>query len=665
MKTNYPNLLSPIKVGNVLLKNRLVGSVALPHYLQGPELFPNDQVIQHVSNIAKNGAGIVVFTDWSYMEQRKVGNIDGRHFPMYDLTDDSVLNYLSQLADAVHYYNSKISVIPSFFGPKGLYVVDHPATCMEEALQKAGPFPAYRMRLMTGDYGEWKQITAEQLEEYTDSVAQRIHFYKMLGFDMCTFHMAYCMTFLGQFLSPLTNTRTDEFGGSLENRAKVPLMLLRKIKALCGQDFLVEVEVSGSEGEGGLTTEDIIVFGRLAEGIIDIFQVRDTDMDAAQPVPFNSNPGEYRTLQYAEKMKAAGIPQKVEVVGGYHDAEFTEQLLAEGKADLIGLGRSFICEPEYGKKLREGRGEDIVPCIRCNRCHGLNLTGPWLSVCSVNPIMGIAHKLDKMNPPVERRKKVAVVGGGPAGMKAALVACERGHDVTLFEKEAILGGQLFHADHSAFKWTIKAYKDYLIRQLEKRGVEVRLNTLATPELIEAEGFDAVLAATGAVPKLPDIPGAADCGAWTPIQVYGHEGELGANVVVVGGAETGCETALHLAELGHQVTLLSRKPEVALEATPTHYRAELIRRLMQTKTLRVITGAETTLVAPNKVTYRSDGREFVLDADDIVLCGGVRPLQEEAVAFFGSAPEFDYIGDCRQPGNIQTCTRSAYASASQL
>lgn len=665
MTQKYSHLLSPLKVGNVLLKNRLVGSVALPHYLQGPELFPNDQVIQHVSNIAKNGASIVVFTDWSYMDQRKVGNIDGRHFPMYDLTDDSVLNYLSQLADAVHYYNSKVSVIPSFFGPKGLYVVDNPPSCMEEALQKAGPYPAYRMRLMTGDYGEWKQITGEQIEEYTDSVAQRIYFYKMLGFDMCTFHMAYCMTFLGQFLSPLTNTRTDEFGGSLQNRAKVPLMLFRKIKEKCGKDFLIEVEVSGCEPEGGLTTEDIIGFGRMAEGVIDIFQVRDRDMDAAQPVPFNSEPGEYRTLQYAEKMKAAGIPQKIEVVGGYHDADFTEKILAEGKADLIGLGRSFICEPEYGKKLREGRGEDIVPCIRCNRCHGLNLTGPWLTVCSVNPTMGIAHKLDKMNPPVERKKKVAVIGGGPAGMKAALVAKERGHEVTLFEKEPVLGGQLFHADYSSFKWTVKAYKDYLIRQLAKQQVDVRLNTMATPDMIRKEGFDAVLAATGAVPKLPDIPGAEESGVWYPIQVYGHENELGKEIVVVGGSETGSETALHLAEMGHQVTLLSRKPEVAMEATPTHYRAELIRRLMETKSLKIMTKAETVLVEPGKVTYRTDGQAYVLAVDDIVLCGGVRPLQNEAAAFFGSAAEFDYIGDCRQPGNIQTCTRSAYAAASQL
>ncbi len=665
MQSKYPNILSPLKVGNVMLKNRLVGSVALPHYLQGPELFPNEQVIQHVSNIAKNGAAIVVFSDWSNMTQRKVGNIDGRHFPMYDLTDESVLNYLSQLADAVHYYNSLVSIQPSFFNPKGLYIVDSPACTPEEAGRLASEKPVYRMRLMTGEFGQWQQITEDEIEAYTDSVADRMYFYKMLGYDMCTIHMAYCMTFLGQFLSPLTNFRTDQFGGSLENRARVPLSLFRKIKQRCGQDFLVEVEISGQEEPGGLTTEDMIDFGRMAEGLIDIFQVRAETMDTAQPVPFNAAKGQYRTISFAEEMKKAGVPQKIEVVGGYDDIDDSERFLAQGKTDLIGLARSFICEPEYVKKIQEGRGEDIVPCIRCNRCHGLNLTGPWISVCSVNPVMGLAHKIDQMNPPVDRVKRVAVIGGGPAGMKAALVAAQRGHNVTLFEEKDVLGGQLCHSDYSEMKWTIRRYKDYLIRQLEKSTVDVRLNTKATPEMIEAEHFEVVLAATGAVPKLPNIPGADTSGAWMPVQVYGHENELGERVIVVGGAETGCETALHLAELGHQVTLLSRQDALAKEATPTHYRAELLRRMTEEERLEIHIQARTTLVKPGSVTYEDSTGVYQLKADDIVLCGGVRPLQDEAMAFYGSAAVFDYIGDCRKPGNIQTCTRQAYAAASQI
>ena len=665
MRSPYPNLLSPLKIGGTVLKNRLVGSVALPHYLQGPELFPNDQVIQHISNIAKNGASIVVFSDWSNPEQRHVGNVDARHFPMYDLNDDSVLNYLSQLADAVHYYNSKVSIQPSFFAPRGKYIVDLPPCTPEEALQKAHDEPSYRMRLMAGDFGACQQITEAELEEYTDGVADRIHFYQLLGYDMCTIHMAYCMTFLGQFLSPLTNTRTDGFGGSLENRAKAPLMLLRKIKQRCGRDFLVEVEVSGEEQAGGLTTEDIIAFGRMAEGLIDIFQVRAHDLDIAQPVPFNADEGQYRTLPYAEKMKRAGIPQMVEVVGGYDNPEDAERFVAEGKTDLVGLARSFICESEYLKKLQENRADDIVPCIRCNRCHGMNLSGPWLTACSVNPTIGMAHKLDKMNAPIGPAQKVAVIGGGPAGMRAALVCIQRGHKVTLFEQKDKLGGQLFHTDYCSFKWPLRRYKDWLIHQMDKQGVDVRLNTAATPALVEAEGFDAVLAATGAVPKLPPIDGADSCGAWTAVQVYGHESELGKKIVLVGGAETGCETALHLAEQGHEVTLLSRQPELAMEATPTHYRAELLRRMRNTKTLTIHTGAHTTHLAPHQVTWQDADGIHTLDVDNIVLSGGVRPLQDEAMAFFGTAPVFEFIGDCRKPGNIQTCTRQAYAAASQL
>lgn len=662
MKSAYPNLLSPIKVGDVVLKNRLVGSVALPHYLQGPELFPNDQVIQHVSNIAKNGASIVVFTDWSYMGQREVGNIDGRHFPMYDLNDDSVLNYLSQLADSVHYYNSLVSIQPSFFSPKGQYVVDMKACTPDEAMAKAHDEPAYRLRLMSGDFEEWKEITPQEMEAYTDRVTDRMYFYKLLGYDMCTLHMAYCMTFLGQFLSPLTNTRTDEYGGSLENRAKLPLMLFRKIKERCGKDFLIELEISGEEEPGGLTTQDVIEFGKMAKGLVDIFQVRADSMDVAQPVPFNAEEGLYRTIGYAKQLKDANVPQAIEVVGGYDNVNDSERFLAEGSTDLIGLARSFIADPKFYQKLVEGRGDDITPCIRCNRCHGQNLTGPWLTVCSVNPEMGIAHKTDLLNTPFDHSKKVAVIGGGPAGMRAALIAKERGHEVTLFEKTDHLGGQLFHSDYCEFKWPLRRYKDHLIYQLKKQQIDVRMNTLATPESIEAEGFDVVLAATGGVPKMPKIEGIETSGAHDPVSIYGNEETLGKKIVVIGGAETGCETALHLAEGGHEVILLSRQAELAPLATPTHYRSELIRRMFETGALTTFTSATTTKLEPGKVTYVDASGEHTIEADDIIACGGVQALTEEAIAFFGSASEFHYIGDCRKVGNIQTCSRQAYAAA---
>ena len=643
----------------------MIGSVAQPHFLQGPENFPSEQMLQHISGLAKNGASAVVFTDWTDPHQRTEGTPDGKHFPMYDLSDPSVLNYISQLADGVHYYNSKISIQPNFLGPQGVYLTDEPAAAPAAALAGAPTSPAMRRRLMSGDFAPWRALTAQEIEQLAEDMAERVLFYKHLGFDMCTIHMAYSMSLLGQFLSPLSNFRTDEFGGSLENRARYPLMACRRIKEKCGEDFLVEVEVSGEE-KGGMTTGDVIAFGRLAEGLIDIFQVRDYDADISQPTGYYSSPDCPATLRYAEKMKQAGIPQVIEVVGGYHDVAQNERYLAEGKTDLIGLARSFLCEPDYLKKVREGRGEDVAPCIRCNRCHTGSYDGGWLDVCSVNPAMGFAHKLDKMNPPPERGKRVAVVGGGPAGMRAALVAAQRGHRVTLFEKSDVLGGQLIHADYPDFKWPLKRYKDWLIAQVKKAGVELRMNTEATAEMIRDGGYDAVLAATGAVPKFPAIPGADAAGVHTPISVYGHEGELGKRVVVVGGSETGMETAYYLARCGHEATVLSRQKDLMPDAAPVHFRVPVLRTMLEHPNLTAVPEAKTTALAPGRVTYRdSAGTEHVLSCDDIVLCGGVRPLQDEALAFYNAAPEFDFIGDCRSPGNLQTCNRHAFAAASQL
>ena len=666
--SNYSHLLAPIRIGNVYLKNRMVGTNALPHYLQGPEKFPAEGVISYVASVARNGAAIVDFGDWADPNQRNAIDPSSRRMPSFDLTDPSVHNYMSQMADAVHFYGPKIAICLMEFGRKGWGVKDKPAidTSKDIDLTDMDAIQDILPQMFAEDFGEIKAMTPEQIRITEEDIAQKAYLYKTMGFDMCSIHMAYRLPIFAQFLSPLVNNRTDEYGGSLENRARFPLETCKRIKELCGKDFLIEIEISGEEKKGGMDLQEVIDFARMADGLIDIFQIRAWNDTDSHPTGFNSVEGDPVTLHYCEEMKKAGVPVLVEPVGGYQDPDLNEKFLAEGKCDLIGMARAFICEPDYFTKLYEGRGEDVTPCIRCNKCHVPYYNGPWHNICSVNPCMGQAHRMNMLVQKPHKLCRVAVIGAGVSGMEAAIVAAQRGHTVTIFEKTGYLGGQMMYSDHASFKWPIRNFKAWQIRQLEKLGVEIRLNTEATPEMIKTEGFDVVLACVGSSPNIPNIPGARGENVHPPLSVYGKPDSVGKTVVVIGGSESGAETGLYLAMNGHKVTVLTRQAVLAPEAAQVHYVEMLHNACKAEPNFSYIPFATTTAIEPDGVVYKdADGAEHKLVCDDVILSAGVKPNIDEAMKFYGSAERFYPVGDCQKTGSIQTCNRSAFAAASQI
>lgn len=647
MHHKYPNLLSPLKVGNIVLKNRMTASPSRPHFIQGPELYPSDGLISHYAKKAKNGAALVTCNAFSPMPMP-----DHSHDQVLDLYNGQCQHYIAQMVEAVHFYGSIASlfVVPEF--PKGY---DASSGVPSVAIEGDGSVS------VTGE-----EIPVDMLEKIADDYAhQALVAKREMGFDMAFLHMAYRGMLPARFLSPTTNKRTDDYGGTLENRARFPLMICERIKKACGEDFLIEAAISGIDPDPkGWTLEDTVNFARLAEGRIDMLQLRASEIDPNHPTGFN--PERTPFLYMAEAVKEGGANIAVVAIGGFQDLDHSEDVIRSGKADLIAMARSFICDPEYGLKAYEGRGEDVAPCIRCNKCHKSSFADPWVSVCSVNPTWGLEHRIEKMVTPPSKKMKIAVVGGGPAGMEAALVASARGHSVTLYEKDASLGGQLNHADLVSFKWPLRDFRDYLVRQINNSSVNVRLDTEATAEVLNMGGYDVVLAAIGAEPIVPFIPGIDSEGVVYAVDVYGKEDSLARDVAVIGGGEVGVETGMYLAEKGHRITLLEMQDRLAPEATPVHYYSMFMDAVKRQKDLKCIVNARCTGISKNKVAYATDDNVwYEIKAGSIVIAVGMKSRIDEAMRLSVAGDSFYTIGDCNRAGNIQKAMRSAFSIASMI
>ena len=641
----YPNLTSPIVIGNVMLKNRMYAAPSQPDIGQGGEPYPTSQTMQLMANRARSGASIVTCTG---MVPRPAIPDETEHFAHFDLQNEGCQNYISQLSEAIHLYGALASmqvgsgIVPGYDASAG----------MESHTVEGDGSQA-----MIG-----KEIPYEKMLEVVENYANEAYMLKRCGFDMIFVHCAYRSHLPSRFLSPLTNKRTDEFGGDIADRAKFLFMICDRVHEVCGKDFLIEASVSAFEPEGGNTLEDMVRFAKLAEGHLDIIQVRGPEIDPSHVLAFSPERTPY--LYCAEAMKKSGTSVKIAAINGFHDPEDCEKALAEGKADMIAMARSWICDPEYGIKVYEGRSEDIVPCLRCNKCHISSWNDPFISTCAVNPRWGFEDKLDYLINEPGAPEKVAVIGGGPAGMEAAIIAAKRGHDVTLFEKSDRLGGLMNHSENVDFKWTMKDFRDYMIRETKKSTAKIMLNTEVTPELLKGSDFNKIIVAIGGEPILPRIPGLSRDNSIFAIEAFYDPGRAGDTAVIIGGGEIGVEAGIYLARQGKKVTVIEMKDRLADDATPVHYRT-MFRDVWESQEgFSSITGVRCTGVSGTTVEYEDkEGNKGSVTADTIVVAAGMKPKRDEAMSFYGVSAPCQVIGDCRKVANLQKALRAAYITAS--
>ncbi|MDR1572207.1 MAG: FAD-dependent oxidoreductase [Clostridiales Family XIII bacterium] len=659
---HYRRMFSPLKVGNVLLRSRFYASQSKPHSLQGPETFPAEGVFRHYINKARNGAAYVTMSAGMSLDPptRTRGYNHGTqlgHFPGFDIFDSTVQNYFCQLADALHFHGAKACMMIGR-NAEGYDVDDN-----------IPPF------VVMGDGGgagfvnePGKRMPEKIMRELIEKIAEEAAILQDCGFDMVYMHSAYRLMLPGRFLSLRTNTRDDEFGGSLENRARYLFMICDRIKERCGKGFPVEVSFTALDLEDPdpakhWTYEDTKEFAKMAQGHIDILQVRPHSVEYVHNMGFEPP---LPTAEAARVAKSGGAGVLISSVSGYCHPDLAENALAEGYLDLVGMTRSFISNPNWGDICKEGRANDIVPCIKCNKCHRNSYRESHMGVCSVNPLFGIEHRVDYLKNPVRKRKSIAVVGGGPAGMCAALYASANGHRVTLFEKNGELGGQLNTQRHVPFKWPVSNYISWLTRKnMEDKGVDVRLNFAATKETLALGDYDEIFACVGSTPSMPDIPGIEGENVVAAAEIYGKDERVGEKVVIIGGGDVGVETGFYLTRKGRAVFVIEEREELMLDATPIHYRARYFDEWERDPLFSFACGARCLSVTDKGVVWKDSQGEHFAEGDTVLYAVGNKPKQEEALALFWPGKEIHLLGDCDAPGSIQTCTRDAFRTVWSL
>ena len=637
-------ILQPIVVGGQTFKNRIMFPPLTTGYEKNGMI--SEQDMGFYTRLAKGGVGYIVLGDVAPINSFS---------PTPKLFDDSQIPAFKELADSVHAYGTKLGI--QIFHPE--YDVD-----AINSLFMQKKFDEMRQRLHHDMMFFTDEASEEMLMSIIDKMCACAVRAQKAGVDVIQIHGD---RLNGCLCSTRMNHRTDKFGGSLENRVRFARMLTRAIrKAVPGMiiDYKLSI-VTPQRGKGGIDEADAVQFAQwLVEDGVDMFhvaQANHTGNMADTIPPMGVQPYGFFVRIAGDIKKAVNVP--VSAVGRIVDAEMAERVIESGMADIVAMGRPLLADPDWGTKIAAGKACDIRRCISCNKgCTDAIQNRQFLS-CVLNAENG--YENSRSIQPAAQKKKVAVLGGGPAGLEAARVAALRGHDVTLFEKTTSLGGQLNIACVPPRKEEMRRAAQDLIRAVCNAGVHLCMGQTRTAEQLKEAGFEAVINAVGAhsaAPRIPGFDGVNVADAW---KVLAGEQQVYGTVAVIGGGMVGCETAEYLAARGCKVSVIEMMDKIAagesVTILPTLLENYKTYGVEQYPSHKVKEFRMDAVVCENK-----DGAEVTIPCDYIVLAMGARSNEFDAAALEAANIPVYSIGDAAgKAADISNAIRTGYDTACQL
>ncbi len=628
---HFPNLFQEGKIGTCVLRNRLIMSLYPTKYSTDSKA--NERMIEFYRERARGGVAIIVLDCPCLDFPRMYKGPNELRFDTPEFTEG-----IKALLNAIHAEGAKAFMQLNY--PKER-VFDHE---VPGAKQKGNVWIAPLVKIMTPDYAK----------EILDIMAKGAKRARETGYDGVEIQASYG-DFISQLLSPLSNKRNDEYGGSVENRARFLTNLIMLVKQEASDDYPVMVKLVCDEfEEGGLTLKEATVVAQLIarSGCDAILATGGNKATKWMTIPSHYLPAG-SLLQLAGGIKkAVNIP--VIAIGKINTPGLADRIIKEGSADFAAMTRALIADPYLPEKASKNMIEDIRGCIYClEDCANSGVKGLGRS-CTVNPFAGQEYRL-KVKP-ASKKKKIIVAGGGPAGMQCAISASLRGHNVILYEKNELLGGQFRLASRAPFKGEVDEALRYLKHSLKKSRTKVLLGSAATPEEILSQKPDAVVIATGSKPVLPVIPGIDQSFVFDVRSVYEKPLALGANIIILGGGMVGCETADLLSSETRNITVVETLDE-PLKKMKDIPRRELLKRLKE-KGIVIITDSKAIGIEKGKVIVEDkNGTKRELKADAVVVSIGnvqVNPLYD---ALKDSVKELYLVGDAKEPCDLGAALRS--------